>query len=66
MSREEPKVLSFPVVEREAPLTAEARHRLEVRLDIARESVLLWRIAVVVAGLVGALLVRPALLALLG
>ncbi len=36
----------------------EKRHALEVRLDIARECVLLWRIAVVVATLVGLFLIR--------
>lgn len=45
----------------EAPplvLDAEARHQLEVRLDVARERVLLWRIAVVFAALAALLLVR--------
>ena len=60
--KDEPKVYACPVVEREQPLTVEERHRLEVRLDVAREQVLLWRVGVVVAGLVAALLLRSALL----
>lgn len=41
-----------------APLDAEALHQLEVRVDVARERVLLWRIAVVFAALAGVLLAR--------
>lgn len=36
----------------------EAAHRLEVRLDILLEKVLLWRIACVTAAIVGVFLVR--------
>jgi hypothetical protein len=38
--------------------TPEEQHQLEVRIDIASELILLWRIAAVVAALVGLFLLR--------
>lgn len=56
-----PKLIRLPDPPRVEPPDPEELHRLEVRMDIAREQVLLWRIGVVVAALVGLLLLREGL-----
>ena len=57
------EIIVLPRAEPEAPPDPERVHRLQVRLDVAREQVLLWRVACVLAALTGLFLVRQLLLA---